>query len=813
MHRPLAGPTPAFSASRACGRNLLVVLALLLGAAATLAQTPSYYCNTYTVGTGQCPICAAGSSCSQITTADNFYRNPSICSLPYYGSLTSIPGANLIPTTAICNAASGINTYDIRGAAGSSYANTVVGTAYVFVGYNARLYVTLQFNCDFMFSTNPNMPQKLRLHRGLQFHECAFEAATLNSWNFVVQGPYTTPGCSVGLSAGASSLFITYAFLPASAADFINRIFPPFPEPASVQLRYLLDDILALPCDSFVTAQGVGVLRQVPDKTLGFQDPRWSILYCLPSPSPPPSPPPPPRPTAPPNPPPSPSPPPPPLPPSPPPPSPPPPSPSPPPPNPPPPPAIMFFWQLFYPAQTSRPGDCAAVSFMLRYSYRLADLAPATADPNCTVTSTKLVATLVFYTVDRGAKSMVGLFNEGAIGELVLQALTNAHCTALVVITDQSRPPGVNVTSGPNCQLNDPPTTGAKIIIVLASSAQALLFYDAYATSTRADTIVRILALPCNRSSVIFAAPGLTEPRVFDQRNVPALQCSTTTTTSTTTGRRALQQSAPTPSPSPSTAVVTDSVVERSVVLSVDTLMTTPLTVSHCTALITLATLAIPAGVTPTSGPTCQLNNPPTTGAKVIMVTRTMFDAMGLFNSYATANRANTISRILSLPCERSSLIFAAPGLSDPVVFDQLNVPALLCNISNAITISGRRRRTAQDMAVLEVPRLDERTTTEGADNGPNGNGRSNDDDDDDAAEGQYWWLNSYTGGGRPLALPLALTAADGGGVGGGIAASTFLPGGAADLLLQQAGSVAAAAAAAADEEGEGKGKGEEEAD
>ncbi len=62
--------------------------------------------------------------------------------------------------------------------------------------------------------------------------------------------------------------------------------------------------------------------------------------------------------------------------------------------------------------------------------------------------------------------------------------------------------------------------------MVLETKEQALIFYNAYATPVRADTIVRVLNLPCNRSSVIFAAPGLAEPRVFDQRNVPALVCT-----------------------------------------------------------------------------------------------------------------------------------------------------------------------------------------------------------------------------------------------------------------------------------------------
>ncbi len=132
------------------------------------------------------------------------------------------------------------------------------------------------------------------------------------------------------------------------------------------------------------------------------------------------------------------------------------------------------------------------------------------------------------------------------VDSILTRPLTAAHCTALTVITIQSRPTNVNITEGPNCQLNNPPTTGAKVTVVLDSQASALIFYNAYATPTRADTIVRVLNLPCNRSSVIFAAPGLAEPRVFDQRNVPALVCNTrdaeaSNTTATTLRRVALE--------------------------------------------------------------------------------------------------------------------------------------------------------------------------------------------------------------------------------------------------------------------------------
>ncbi|GLC48041.1 hypothetical protein PLESTB_000708000 [Pleodorina starrii] len=1276
--QPCSGRRRAVSGS---GRSLLALL-VLLGAAGTLAQTPAYYCNTYS-GNGTCPVCTTGTACSQITSVDNFYRDAAYCTLPPSPALASIPGATFVPSTAICNANSGINTYDIRGVAGSAAANRLVGTAYTYISYTGRLYVTMVFNCDFMFSTNPNMPpnvvsiavwnsdnffwkpQYIDVLYKPGFYSCYTlsvdltavcdprEGATFNpspnalstcvckngsapagcrgvpqnlfvpgeqlyvdvrvrlaeyisdgtscvgtsASNFTlgssndpgpaivpieipnciappspppappspppprppappspaprpprppvppapappsppsppappptnvlllitvlgtldpdstcstinqtlvymmsyISGVYEVPSCSVGNNIGAnppySTIFIEYpAVTPIIASTYINTYYPRFPQPRNPQTRIMLLDLLQLPCGSNVTAQGAGIVgRQVPDDTLSFQDPRWPELYCLPPPPPPPFPPSPPSPAPSPQPPsPPPSPPPPsPNPPSPRPPK--PPSPNPPSPTPPPPPGILFRWQMFYPPGYNvgnRPNDCAAISFILRYSYKLADLSPGLPDPNCTwtsQTSTVLMSTLIFYTVERGAKTMVGLFNEAAIGEFVVQygipcdtriwllydtgaddgnkvfsgltvpalkcysppkaplnpainksprpppppppprpqspppsprppsppwppvsprmpnlppdreqppmqplgpaplrsptpppsrapspprppspppptsppppppppptsvprpprpppapwppgilpdydspplaepdrpgepppspkqprppspaprpspprpsppkpspqtvsspspppppsppspkpprpprpppppppspppsprpprvprkppspqpavpllpangpplpslspsprpppsprsspppppnppppppsppprsprppppppppppspppsgnvtvsnrtvimsvdtlltkQLTNAHCTALAVIAEQSRPPGVNVTSGPNCQLNDPPTTGAKVIVVLASSEQALTFYDAYATSTRADTIVRILALPCNRSSVIFAAPGLTEPRVFDQRNVPALQCASTAAAAATSRHRALQQT--------TTTTTTDSVVERSVVLSVDTLLTAPLTTSHCTALTTLASLATPAGVTLTSGPTCQLNNPPTTGAKVIVVLPTMWDAIGYFNSYATANRANTLSKILSLPCNRSSAIFAAPGLTDPVVFDQLNVPALMC--ASTSTATSRRAAlgsTAATATAGGAAVMDEEMTpvVEGTGLAAAAAAEQQEEEEEEGlgavnGGGDDTWQVRYTGGGRPL--------------------------------------------------------------
>ncbi|GFR47848.1 hypothetical protein Agub_g9628 [Astrephomene gubernaculifera] len=1195
----------------------LVALLLSLFASLAASMPPSYYCNTYKPG-GVCPICATGAACSAVTTADNYYRNAAICSLPDIAAFRNVTGATLFPVTGICSGNGGVASYDIRGQAGSAATNTSAGTAYMFVSYSGRLYITLVFNCNYMFTTSPDQPRvvsvalfnsanslsspqyvdvlystgfyscytlsvdlrnvcdpregatfnpspnagssclcssgtaqpgctgnpvnlftpgmplyvdvKVRLGDYVTTYDdtCVANAAynytlgttsspgpslspifvpnciappspppsppsppppspplpprppplppspprppppsppsppqpprppavgvyvvivtpksldptttctnimqTLYGWMFVIPGPYSYPDCAVGTSNGGSTIFITYSLQPSPAVTFINAIFPQMPTSPSVQLKYLIDGLLQLPCNSTVTVQGNGIKRQVPDTSAApNQDPGWPELYCAPQPPPPPTPPSPPNPRPPPSPPPRPPPPPPPSPAPPSPPPPPPPSPPPPPPVPPPPPGVYFRWQLFYPAAIGRTSDCSAVNFIIRFSYKIAGLVPALSEPNCTLSSsTKLEAALMFYSQDRGAKSLVGVFNEAGVGEFVTQysipcnsviwlsyddgtggtagfktftygnvpqlvcrsppmpptppspppapspppplrpptppsppappsprtpfppdgpnlpyypdapvvkrpppapptptppptppppvfspppmtpsppppspspstqsppppleankqpppspasgtlplppspspvrrppsplppavpvaappnevpdapppkkkkpppppvplppsprppprkkspppppiasppppslsppppsprsppppppsprpppprpppppspppapppprprppppspppsppppksqpppppapstplpppppsnstvnnrtvamsvdslltkALTNAHCTALTVITSQSVPPGVTITSGPTCQLNDPATTGAKVVIVLETSAQALTFYNAYATSTRADTIVRVLNLPCNRSSVIFAAPGLSEARVFDQRNVPALVCASTASPPPVARRSLTVGSAGPASLGIANAAAEDAVAlvpidsssstggnagssgsadgdgtlqvattgQRLLVMNVDSEFAKPLTSRHCEKLEALAVQSLPAGVTPAFGPNCQLNDPPTTGAKVVVVLSESAPVATLYDSYATAVHATTIARALSLPCGRSSIIFSSPGVSEPSQFSHRNVAAMSC--------------------------------------------------------------------------------------------------------------------------------------
>ncbi len=62
-----------------------------------------------------------------ITTADDFYRNKAICSLPDVPELRNIPGLDLYPTTGICNAMYGIRSYKVKGLPGGPAQNIEVG--------------------------------------------------------------------------------------------------------------------------------------------------------------------------------------------------------------------------------------------------------------------------------------------------------------------------------------------------------------------------------------------------------------------------------------------------------------------------------------------------------------------------------------------------------------------------------------------------------------------------------------------------------------------------------------------------------------
>ncbi|KAG2434240.1 hypothetical protein HXX76_007965 [Chlamydomonas incerta] len=968
---------------------------------------PSFYCNTWKGTTSAtCPICASGSPCTTISTADDFWRKPEICSLPDIEPLRStVTGATFFPTTAVCSADAGIAAYPIRGLPATGASGKSAGTAYAWIGYNGRLYLTLTFDCNYMFSSNPNWPgpkvsvalwnaanglgrpQYVDVLYAAGFYTCytlsidlrnvcnPADGAVFNpspnagstcqcnggacpspptnlfsegmplymdvrvslgdygsqdglcvpgsignftlsspsdgpavnplppfppapppvdvsvvittpmildrdttcpsiilwlaSWYATVNATVSNPPCLVGVSPASSTIFITYSLLPNQAVPFINIIFPPYPEPRSIQLKVLMLDLLKLPCNSTSSVQGVGIYRVVPDNLLpnGMKDDRWPELYCAPQPSPPPSPPRPPAPKAPRAPPPSPPPPPPPNPPPPSPPPPPPPSPPPPPPMPPPPPGILYYWQMFYPApiDQARAKDCSYVNFIMRYSYKIAELSPAQADPNCTLSSTKLVSTLMFYSIERGAKSMVGVFNEAAIGEFV--TMYGIPCNSIIYMSyddGSGATVGFKTFSGSNvpalkCGLpprpprppspSPPPPTppfAPDAPLPPSSPDQASKFSPPPPVrrppSPRPPSPLPPSPAPVNASTtprpprppspprpppqppqtpdIVLQPPIGDQPSAFNPPpparsppppkpprprppplrfppEVPFLPLPPDSTQSSPPPprRRSPPPSpappspkpprsprppppaqspppppspppprsprlrppppapgtppspppprsprlrppppvpnpppprvprsprppppsgippppppvirsprppppSPPPSPPPPTGNIT--VNNRTVIMSVDTILSRPLTQAHCVALTVITAQSVPPTVNVTSGPNCQLNDPPTTGAKVIIVLATTNQALDFYNAYATPTRADTIVRVLSLPCNRSSVIFAAPGLAEPRVFDQRNVPALQCAARSA-TASGRRLVLAAERAM-----------------------------------------------------------------------------------------------------------------
>eukprot|EP00198_Chlamydomonas_reinhardtii_P009599 XP_001698936.1 predicted protein [Chlamydomonas reinhardtii] len=449
-----------------------------------------------------------------ITTADDFWRKPELCSLPDIEPLRStVTGATLFPTTSICSADSGIAAYPIRGLPATGAAGKTGGTAYAWIGYNGRLYLTLAFDCNFMFSSNPNWPgpkvsvalwnaanglgrpQYVDVLYAAGFYTCYTLSIDLRNVCNPADGAVFNPSPNAGSTCQCNG-----GACPSPPTNLFNEGMPLYMDVRVSLGDYASQDGLCAPgsignytLSSPSDGPAVNPLL-LPNQAVPFvniifpayPEPRSIQLKVL----------------------------------------------------------MLDLLKLpcnsTSSVQGARAKDCTYVSFIMKYSYKIAELSPGQTDPNCTLSSTKLVATLMFYSIERGAKSMVGVFNEAAIGEFV--TMYGIPCNSIIYMSYDdgsgatSVPPSVNVTAGPNCQLNDPPTTGAKVIVVLETNTQALDFYNAYATPTRADTIVRVLSLPCNRSSVIFAAPGLAEPRVFDQRNVPALQCASRTTTAS--GRR-----------------------------------------------------------------------------------------------------------------------------------------------------------------------------------------------------------------------------------------------------------------------------------
>ena len=91
--------------------------------------------------------------------ADNFYSNPQICTIPEIPSTNWLSGVTRFPASSICQgpgagSSSGTAVVGITGAGGE------VGTAYIYKTFGSRLYITLQFECSYMFSTEPSFAAK-----------------------------------------------------------------------------------------------------------------------------------------------------------------------------------------------------------------------------------------------------------------------------------------------------------------------------------------------------------------------------------------------------------------------------------------------------------------------------------------------------------------------------------------------------------------------------------------------------------------------------------------------------------------------------
>eukprot|EP00798_Chlamydomonas_sp_ICE-L_P031387 gene31387-6545_t len=129
---------------------LLLVVLLQLQAVWGITP-PDYYCSNSAVT--PCPLCQSGNACNSIPMdnfADDFYSNPNYCSIPDTPATSYLPVPKF-PASNICGSRNGVRSYSIQGPD-----NQLIGKAYVWVSFQGRLYITLQFDCNFMFSTEPD---------------------------------------------------------------------------------------------------------------------------------------------------------------------------------------------------------------------------------------------------------------------------------------------------------------------------------------------------------------------------------------------------------------------------------------------------------------------------------------------------------------------------------------------------------------------------------------------------------------------------------------------------------------------------------
>ncbi|KAG2440707.1 hypothetical protein HXX76_003564 [Chlamydomonas incerta] len=123
--------------------------------------------------------------------------------------------------------------------------------------------------------------------------------------------------------------------------------------------------------------------------------------------------------------------------------------------------------------------------------------------------------------------------NDTSAGRLLRMSVTTSRidafgpndCRSFILIAQQSLG-GRPLTSGFNCSLANPATSGAALTALFEAVADAVSFFDTIATTSTASTLRSALGLPCGVSSVLFAvnAPGVL-PRLYNAANTVNLRC------------------------------------------------------------------------------------------------------------------------------------------------------------------------------------------------------------------------------------------------------------------------------------------------
>eukprot|EP00798_Chlamydomonas_sp_ICE-L_P031379 gene31382-6539_t len=166
MSNQRASPKPRASASsffRLTFSLLISIAPAALGAPASY----NWYCDTFVPSASslitECPLCAAGSPCQNIPTADNFYQDSSYCSLPDIPETSHIPSNNKATREEICEhpaAGWSRNVLQLQLFGAGNAPAVPAGDAYVYFTYDRKLYITMSYACNQLFSTDPTFISK-----------------------------------------------------------------------------------------------------------------------------------------------------------------------------------------------------------------------------------------------------------------------------------------------------------------------------------------------------------------------------------------------------------------------------------------------------------------------------------------------------------------------------------------------------------------------------------------------------------------------------------------------------------------------------